>query len=639
MDKLTDRIGNLEGRLFESLVENSADLIGIATLDGDVFYMNPAGRALVGLDDAPLAHRIDIREFTHEKHFGKLRDLLSSLLETGSWTGEMRIRNVRTGALIPVETRAFLIRDPETGTPAAMASVSRDLSDRIRVEDALRVSEDKFSKAFHISPDAVNINRLRDGMFIEVNEGFCRTTGYAPGEVIGKTSLEMSLWDRPEDRAEVVRRLEADGEVRNFEAKFRMKGGAVVTGLMSAKVLDIAGEPCILSITRDITERVRLEEELRQAQKMEAVGRLAGGIAHDFNNLLTAILGFSELLESRLPPGDPSAHDIGEIRKAGESAAALTRQLLAFSRKQVLDLRPAALNDLVTDTEKMLRRVIGEDITLSTRLADDLWNVRADRNQVEQVLMNLAVNARDAMPGGGTLTIGTRNVMVGESAPGRPAECPPGPYAVLSVGDTGQGMDEETSRRIFEPFFTTKEKGKGTGLGLSTVDGIVRQSGGFVEVATRPGQGTTFRVYLPRVDEPSEPASAATAAAKPGKGGETVLLVEDSGTVRSYILDMLRMDGYAVLEASSGEEALRVAEERRGPVDLLVTDMVMPGIDGIELAGRLRALRPGLKVLFISGCADDFARNHIPQDSTTRFLGKPFKTGDLLRKIREVLDG
>ncbi len=498
------RIEEMAGQMFVSLVENSTDLIGIATLDGEVFYMNPAGRDLLGIDDSPRPMRIRIQDFAKDEHLGKLGDLLGALVRTGNWTGEMRALNFRTGVPTPIETRAFLIRDPATGNPVAMASICRDLTGRKRTEEALRLSEEKFSKAFRISPDSVNINRLKDGMYLEVNEGFCRLTGYAPGEVVGRTSLELSIWARPEQRAELVRRLGEDGEVLNLEMVFRRKDGSIGTGLMSAREIDVGGEACILSITRDITERTRLEEQLRQAQKMEAVGRLAGGIAHDFNNLLTAIIGYSDVVLSRLESGDPSSEEIRAIRKAGESAAALTRQLLAFSRKQVLDLRPTALNGLISPMEAMLRRVVGEKVALETRLEPGLWTVRADGNQIQQVLMNLAINARDAMPRGGTFTIGTRNAMVREETAGRPPDCPPGPYAVLSACDTGHGMDEDTAGRIFEPFFSTKQVGKGTGLGLSMAHGIVRQSGGYIEVVTAKDRGTTFHVYLPRIEGPGE---------------------------------------------------------------------------------------------------------------------------------------
>jgi PAS domain S-box-containing protein len=636
-ERFRHRIEEMAGQMFVSLVENSTDLIGIATLDGELFYLNPAGQKLLAVDDAPRRGKIHLQDFAKNQHLEKLDGLMASLVRTGSWTGEMRALNLRTGSPIPIETHAFVIRDPANGTPIAMAAVSRDLTERKVVENALRVSEDKFSKAFQISPDAVNLNRLGDGTYVEVNEGFCRTMGYTPEEVVGKTSTELKIWDRPSDRVQLVRRLGTEGEVRNLEAKFRKKDGSIVTGLMSARIMEVHGEPCILSITRDITERSRLEEQLRQAQKMEAVGRLAGGIAHDFNNLLTAIIGYSDVLLSRVGPADPAAEDLLAIQKAGESAAALTRQLLAFSRKQVMDLRPVSLNGLVAQTEVMLRRVIGETVALRTTLDPDLWTVRADGNQIQQVLMNLAINARDAMPGGGSLTIETWNAVIASDAAARPPDCAPGPYVVLAVRDTGHGMDEETAGKIFEPFFTTKGVGKGTGLGLSMAHGIIRQSGGFIEVSTARDRGTAFLVYLPRVEDAVEANAAPVISTDTKGGGETVLLAEDSDVVRCYIVEILELGGYKVLEAASGEDALQVAEDHAGALDLLVTDMVMPGIGGAELAARLGTARPGIKVLFISGYPEYSSGKHRLLKPGAPFLGKPFRARVLLDKVREIL--
>lgn len=634
--KLRSRLLDLSGQTFVSLVENSTNLIGIATLEGELIYLNPAGRRQLGFEDAPLPERFRIQDFALERHRGKLQYMLQLLSRTGSWTGEMRVKQPFTGEAIPIEMRAFLIRDPEDGTPVGMAGIGRDLSDHKRVERALRLSEEKFAKAFRITPDAVNINRMRDGLFVEINEGFTRATGYEVEDVIGKNSLGLNVWHDPAEREELVRRLAEQGEVRNFEAKFRRKDGRIDTGLMSARVIDMDGEKYILSITRDITDRVRLEEQLRQAQKMEAVGRLAGGIAHDFNNLLTVIVGYCDVLLSRAKPGDAGSAELREIRKAGESASALTRQLLAFGRKQVLNLQPTALNDLVAQMENMLRRTIGENIALATDLAPDLWLVRADIHQLQQVVMNLAINARDAMPSGGRLTIGTRNVLVGEDAPARPPDCPPGPYAALSAEDTGCGMDEATVREVFEPFFTTKEPGKGSGLGLSTVHGIVRQSGGFVEVESRPGLGTTFRVYLPRVELPSA-AVADTGVDRAEGGNETILLVEDSEVVRSYTAEILRTSGYDVVEAASGEEAILAAGKHGRPIDLLLSDVVMPGITGGEVAARIRAILPGTKVLFVSGYPEDAIGGKRLIDDGAPFLGKPFTPNELRKKIREIL--
>jgi signal transduction histidine kinase len=367
------------------------------------------------------------------------------------------------------------------------------------------------------------------------------------------------------------------------------------------------------------------EEQLRQAQKMEAVGRLAGGIAHDFNNLLTVITSYTDLLLEDLDPGDPIREDVGQIRKAAEGAAALTRQLLAFSRQQALAPRVLSLKTSIASAEPLLERLIGEDVHLTTSVAPDLGAVKADPGQLEQVIINLAVNARDAMPTGGRLTIEAANVEGGR-------------YVMLALSDTGIGMDEETKSRIFEPFFTTKAAGKGTGLGLATVYGIVKQSGGFIGVQSELGRGTTFQVYLPRVDEPAETDTAGAALPEPRGGSETVLVVEDEPPVRIVTRQVLERYGYAVLEAPDGETALHLAAKHHGPIHLLLTDVVMPGLSGRQLAEQLGRLRPAIKVLYASGYAENALAHHGIPESGISYLRKPFAPETLARRVRDVLD-
>ena len=390
--------------------------------------------------------------------------------------------------------------------------------------------------------------------------------------------------------------------------------------------------------TSDITEAVKLERQLQQTQKMEAIGHLAGGVAHDFNNLLTVITGYSEMLMAHFGPQDPMRDLLAEIHQAGERAGALTRQLLAFSRKQVLEPKVLDLNAEVADTEKMLRRLIGEDIILTTKLDPTLAPVKVDPGQMQQVLMNLAVNARDALPQGGRLTVETGNVTLDEAYARTHPYVRPGAYSMLAVSDTGTGMDEATKARVFEPFFTTKGPGKGTGLGLATVYGIVKQSGGSVEVYSEPGRGATFKMYFPQVRERVSSGKSSHGLRTMPRGSETVLLVEDEGAVRALARHVLQSCGYTVLEASNGKEAVQLAGSYQGPIDLLVSDVVMPYLGGRQLAERLAALRPGLQALFLSGYTDDAVVRHGVLEESFAFLQKPFTTTGLALKVREVLD-
>ena len=381
------------------------------------------------------------------------------------------------------------------------------------------------------------------------------------------------------------------------------------------------------------------EEQLRQSQKMEAVGRLAGGVAHDFNNLLTAILGYSQLMQTRLDQASPLHREVEEIQKAGQRAASLTRQLLAFSRKQVLQPKVLDLNAVVTDIDKMLVRLIGEDIEMISFPDPKLGRVKADPGQIEQVIMNLAINARDAMPQGGKLIIQTSNVTLEDSYTSkRSLSLKPGPYVMLAVTDTGYGIDKKILPHIFEPFFTTKEQGKGTGLGLSTVYGIVNQSDGDIWVETEPGRGTTFKIYLPRVDNPAEEQQASESRESLFSVSETILLVEDEDVVRKLVHEILKMNGYNVLQAANGREALPICEQHAGPIHLMLTDVVMPQMGGRELAERVASLRPEMKVLFMSGYTDDAIVHHGVLDSGIAFIQKPFTPDSLARKVRDMLD-
>ena len=412
--------------------------------------------------------------------------------------------------------------------------------ERKRVEQELRLSEEKFSKIFRSTPDAISITTLSDGRYLDVNDSFLQMSGYSREEVIGRTALELNLWADPQDRDRLVSDLQAQGRLNDQEFHFRLKSGEVRLGMLSAEIIELAGEPCLLAVVRDVTERRTLEQQLRQAQKMEAVGRLAGGVAHDFNNLLMVIRGHSELLRIRLADDRALGHHALEIEKAAERAAGLTQQLLAFSRKQMVQPRVLDLNTAMSDMEGMLRRLIGENIELITRPEPALGRVRADPSQIEQVILNLAVNARDAMPQGGKMILETENIELDSVFVSQHPGARAGRYVMLAVSDSGEGMDAETQTHVFEPFFTTKPKGHGTGLGLATVYGIVKQSNGYISVYSEVGRGTTFKVYLPRIDEEAPAVSRPTEkAAEAARGTETILLVEDEEPLRKLAREFL----------------------------------------------------------------------------------------------------
>src|SRR5947199_159205 len=512
---------------------------------------------------------------------------------------------------------------------------------RPRGRATLRATEASFATLVEHAP--VGIYRSTpEGRFLSVNAAVVRMLGYdSAADVLALDMARDVYADAAERQRLVVRDSYSDRQYDNVEATWKRRDGRPLTAQLSVRaVRNGAGQvEYYETFVRDVTERVLLEQQLRQAQKMEAVGRLAGGIAHDFNNILTAITGYADLLLEDLAPKDPRRQDAEEIHKAADRAAGLTRQLLAFSRQQVLQPRVLDLNALVTELEKMLRRLLGEDVKLATVLAPTLGRVRADAGRLEQVIMNLAVNARDAMPTGGKLTIETGDVEFdgGYAAEHYPA--PPGKYAMLAVSDTGTGMDPETQAHLFEPFFTTKEKGKGTGLGLATVYGIVKQSGGFIWVYSELGVGTTFKIYLPRVDAAAEPMSAHHAPTPVARGSETVLVAEDEAPVRAVARHALERYGYRVLEAASAEAALDVAQRYSGPIHVLLTDVIMPGMSGRDLAARLATLRPETRVIYMSGYTDDAITRHGVLEPGFVFVQKPFTPDALARTVRDVLDG
>ncbi|QJW94675.1 PAS domain S-box protein [Frigoriglobus tundricola] len=530
------------------------------------------------------------------------------------------------------------IRSRDSGGTDQWVGICTDIDDRMGAEDALRLRDRTIQAA--TQGLMITDSGRPDNPLVYVSPGFERMTGYGSAEVLGRNC--RMLQGKDTDPATVARLREAirAGEPRTVELlNYRKDGTPFWNELSVSPVRDATGRLThFVGVQVDVTARRSLEDQFRQAQKMEAVGQLAAGVAHDFNNLLTIINGYSDLLLQGLAADDPARNLVAEILKAGERSAGLTRQLLAFSRQQVLAPRVLDINAVVTDTEKMLRRLIGEDVRLTTTLAPDLWAVRADPGQVEQVLMNLAVNARDAMPRGGRLTIETRNVDLDGAYARTNPDARAGPHVLLSVMDTGVGMTPEVQAKIFEPFFTTKGPGKGTGLGLATVYGVVKQSGGHVGVYSEVGVGTAFKVYLPRAERaPGESPSHSGLRAAP-RGTETVLLVEDEDGVRALTRRVLTGSGYTVIEAADGDEAVRLATVHEGPIHLLVTDVVMPGPGGRVVAERVAELHPGIRVLFVSGYTDDAVIRHGVLREGVNFLQKPFAPILLAFKVREALD-
>src|SRR5579872_6257273 len=555
------------------------------------------------------------------------------------WMGvPLKVNSNTFGALV-VQTYSKNIRYGERDKEI-LTFVARQLASAVEIkrnEQALRRSEARYRSLVQSSVYGIYRSSL-EGRFLDVNPALIAMLGYSSPEEVLLLDPEKDVFAQPEEHTRLVEEFRRAGRLDGFEVKWQRKDGRTITVRISGRAVSSADEPAdvLEAIAEDVTDRRTLEDQFRQAQKMEAVGRLAGGVAHDFNNLLMVISGYAEVILAGLNVEHP-LHEKGRaIQLAADRATTLTRQLLAFSRKQLLELKVVDVNAIVEDMERLLRPLIGENVELSTVRSPEAAHTRADAGQLEQVLVNLVVNAKDAMPQGGKLTIQTQTVVVDERHRGGQQFIHPGHYVLLSVSDTGMGMDRETQSRIFEPFFTTKEKGKGTGLGLSTVYGIVKQTGGYVMVQSELGRGTTFQIYLPLTQAAAEQQAVSVPDTALG-GIETILLVEDEESVRQLVRDTLVNKGYQVIEAENGESGIAAAVRHKGKLDLVITDVVMPGMGGREMVKQLAQSRADAKVLYLSGYTEDAIVSDGSIESGTAFLQKPFTLQSLSRKVREVL--
>jgi PAS domain S-box-containing protein len=557
------------------------------------------------------------------------------------WMGvPLKVSNHAIGALVLQSySQSVRFRDRDKDILMFVSQQVASAIEHKRHEEALTRSEARYRSLVQSAVYGIYRSTL-EGKFLDVNPALITILGYGSAEEILALNPRSDVFLDPDEMTRLMGEFQRGSRLDSVEVRWKTKDGNVITVRLSGRVVGTPGEAeeVLEVIAEDVTERRVLEEQFRQAQKMEAVGRLAGGVAHDFNNLLMVVSGYTEVLLENTDCSSPMYPKIEAIQQATDRATTLTRQLLAFSRKQLLELKVVDMNAIVADMERLLRPLIGENIELATRLAPNLGRTRADAGQIEQVIMNLVVNSKDAMPNGGKIAIATANVNLDEDWRREHSYIQPGPYVMLSVSDNGQGMDRETQSRIFEPFFTTKEKGKGTGLGLSTVYGIVKQSGGYVFAQSEIGQGTIFRIYFPRVEDAAEPVHQAQTAKSSLCGTETVLLVEDEESVRQLVRETLAARGYQVLEADDGEKALKIAASHAGPIHMLVTDVVMPGMSGRELAKHLGQTHPQTKVLYLSGYTEDAIVHQGVLDSGTAFLQKPFTLQMLSRKVREVLN-
>jgi two-component system, cell cycle sensor histidine kinase and response regulator CckA len=625
----------------ESLLHRMLDAMPIAvgwvSPDGRIGFWNRRAQALFGYSleqvcDRPTWHRLAYPDDDYRSEvIGRWESAVRAAARDRS---EIRFDAVRirtsAGVDVQVEIQATFVDDK-------LLVVFHDVTDKQRAARALRESEARLAAAFASIPDACAISNVETGHYVLVNDGFTQITGWAASEALGQSSADLDLWVDYDDRNEVVKRLVQSGTVDHYEAEFRRRDGRIIQGVVFGRVVKAGDTPFILTLTRDVTAQRMLERKVMEAQRLDSVGRLAGGVAHDFNNLLTVIQGNLELVLSRLPANHAARPELLETVTASQQAAAVTRQLLAFGRKQILTARAVDLNAVLERMRDLIRRVLGEAIELRLHLAPRVKPVLLDEAQLEQVLLNLVLNARDAMPAGGQLDITTRELDAeAETNPGASTRATGGRVR-LTIEDSGTGMSPEVRDRIFEPFFTTKEQGKGTGLGLASVYGIVQQSGGAIEVETQLGRGTAFHLDFAGSAEPAPAASQRALVPKVSAELGTVLVVEDEVSVAKLVCRVLEHAGFAVLVAHDAEAAEALALAHPGRIDLLLTDVVMPRVSGRVLADRLSSHFPALRVLFMSGFTDDSLALSSATGAKRFFLQKPFTPEVLTARVCAAL--
>jgi two-component system cell cycle sensor histidine kinase/response regulator CckA len=624
--------------LFHLISENAADMIAIVDMEGKRLYNSLSYHRVLGYSPEELQASSSFEQI-HPDDRERVKKAAADARSTGiGRTLEYRLRH-KDGTWLWLESTSSVIQNAR-GEPEKLIIVNRDISERKKTEEALRQSEAGFRSVVQDAPYGI-YRASSTGQILQVNPALEKMLGYELQDELLKSELVTGIFLHSGEYERLTELLIRTNEIKDVETEWKRRDGTPLTVRCSGRrINDENGMPAYFEVfAEDVTEKRVLEKQLRMAQKMEAIGRLSGGIAHDFNNLLGVIIGYSRVLKKELGASSALCEHAVEIEKAGQRAASLTKQLLAFSRQQVLTPAVLNLNTLVSDMEGMLPRLLGEDIAVSLALHSELGSVKADQSQIEQVIMNLAVNARDAMPQGGKLKIQTANVELDQAYardhPGSKA----GIYVLLAVTDTGTGMNAEILAHIFEPFYTTKERGKGTGLGLATVYGIVKQSNGYIVVDSAPGKGTTFQIYLPQhIGKPATEEREVDSGEKL-RGSESILLVEDSEPLRKLAQTFLESAGFRVMSAEHGEDALQVASRHGKTFDLLLTDVVMPGMNGRVLAEHLLPRQPGMRVLYMSGYTDSFIAGHGVLEPGTHLLHKPFTDEVLIRKVREVLDG